>query len=330
MQKMALPAHPSTTVVSASDAAYFDLVKGLVLSLRSRAEGRALALSVFDIGLTATQRAWLVDQGAVLREPEWDFDFPGRARIPTYFKALAVRPAIPRYFPGHQIYFWIDADVWIQDHGALRVFIDAAAAGRLAIVPEIDRSYWTIHKRPRLWGQNQRCFAWAFGLRAGYRYGRHPILNAGIFALRQDAPHWALYGAALRRALTRRRFALRPPRWNLSFALAEQTALNYVVFADHAPATFLPARCNWFCAKGTPMYDPERRVLVEPNAPYDPLGLVHLAGKGTPERRWSLATPQGGAVECKLTYEDVRALGTGGVGGRSSAATAAEATLAHQ
>jgi hypothetical protein len=311
MQKMSPPAQPSITIVSASDARYFDLIKGLVLSLRSRTEGGAFALSVFDLGLTTPQRAWLADQDAGLVEPEWHFDFPGREEIPVYFKALAARPAIPQYFPGYQIYFWIDADVWIQDHSALRIFVDAAAAGKLAIVPEVDRSYWTIHKRPRLWGQNQKCFAWSYGLVAGYRYGRHPILNAGVFALPQNAPHWQLYGAALRRALTRRRLSHRPRRWNLCFALAEQTALNYVVFADRAPATFLPAYCNWFCGKGTPMYDPERQLLVEPNAPYAPLGLVHLAGERSPERCWTLATPQGGSVESKLTYEAVRALRTG-------------------
>jgi hypothetical protein len=308
MQKMASPPHSPITVVSASDAGYFDLIKGLVTSLRSRPEGRALALSIFDLGLTPPQRAWLAEQGTTFAVPVWDFDFPGRDAVPAYFKSFAARPVIPRYFPGHEIYFWIDADVWVQDHAALQIFIEAAAAGKLAIVPEIDRSYWTIHKRPRLWGQNQKCFAWAFGLRAGYRYGRHPILNAGVFALHRDAPHWRLYGEALRRALTRRRLSPRARRWSLCFALAEQTALNYAVFADGAPASFLPATCNWFCGKGTPMYDRERRALVEPNAPYGLLGLVHLAGQSTPERRWTLATPQGGSVECRLTYEEVRAL----------------------
>lgn len=314
-------AHPSTTVVSAADAPYFDLIKGLVSSLRAEAEGRALGLSIFDIGLTAAQRAWLAGQGAVFVEPDWDFDFPGRDRIPSYFRALAARPAIPRYFPGHDVYYWIDADVWIQDHSTLRIFIDAAAGGKLAIVPEIDRSYWTIHKRPRLWGQNQKCFAWAFGLRAGYRYGRHPILNAGVFALHRDAPHWQLYAAALRRALTRRRLTRPAKLWNFYFALAEQTALNYVVFADKAPATFLPAYCNWFCGKGTPMYDPERGTLMEPNAPYRPLGLVHLAGEQAPERLWRLATPQGGIVETRLTYDAVRELALRQAGATPAAAS---------
>jgi len=77
------------------------------------------------------------------------------------------------------------------------------------------------------------------------------------------------------------------------------------------------------------MYDPERRLLVEPNAPYGALGLVHLAGQRTPERRWTLATPQGGSVECQLTYEAVLALGAGGDGRtRSAAAPSLETTSA--
>ena len=93
-------------------------------------------------------------------------------------------------------------------------------------MPEVDRGYWTIHKRPKLWGQNQKAFVWAFGLRAGYRLGRNAILNVGAFALRRDAPHWELWAEAHRRALNRRRITGGTNLGNMNFFLSEQTALN--------------------------------------------------------------------------------------------------------
>jgi len=301
----------SITIVSAADSRYFYLLQELVRSLKARPRAAQIPLSILDIGLTAEERRWLEGQGAVIVVPEWEFEFPGRDHIPIYFKALAARPSLPRYFPGYQVYLWLDGDTWVQDDSVLSIYCDAAYRGKLAIVPEIDRGYWTIHKRPRLWGQNQKCFAWAFGWRAGYEYGRHPILNAGIFALHRDAPHWQLWGAALRRVLTRRRWARPSKLWNFYYSLGEQTALNYVVFADGAPVAFLPAYCNWFCGKGAPAYDTEHRMLVEPEPPHRALGIIHLAGEGMKDRRWRLCTVQGGEVETLLTYEAIAALAGG-------------------
>jgi hypothetical protein len=303
---MALDA--SVTVVSAADTTYFDLLRELVISLRQGPLSRALAVSILDLGLEAEQKRWLEEQGAGVVDPGWDIDFPGRARAPAYYKAMTARPYLPKHFPGHAVYLWIDADAWVQDDTVLDIFVSGARRGMLAVVPEVDRGYWTIHKRPKFWGQNQRAFAWAYGWRAGYRLGRNAILNSGAFALSGDAPHWRLWAEAHAAALRRRRVGRPSNASRIEFRNAEQTALNYAVFAEHAPATFLPAYCNWFCGKGTPMYDPTRRLLVEPHEPHRPLGIVHLAGKQMKERVWTLATPEGGAVKTRLTLEAVQAL----------------------
>jgi hypothetical protein len=303
---MALDA--SVTVVSAADTTYFELLRELVISLRQGPLSRALAVSILDLGLDAEQKRWLEEQGAGVVNPGWDIDLPGRARAPAYYKAMTARPYLPKHFPGHAVYLWIDADAWVQDDTVLEIFVSGARRGMLAVVPEVDRGYWTIHKRPKFWGQNQRAFAWAYGWRAGYRLGRNAILNSGAFALPADAPHWRLWAQAHAAALGRRRVGGPSSASRIEFRNAEQTALNYVVFAERAPATFLPAYCNWFCGKGTPMYDPARRLLVEPHEPHRPIGIVHLAGKQMKERVWTLATPEGGAVKTRLTLEAVQGL----------------------
>jgi hypothetical protein len=294
-----------TTVVSAADAPYFPLLKGLVLSLRRGPLASGLGLSILDLGLEPDQAAWLTAQGARLVVPGWDVEFAGRDAVPSHYRAMSARPHLPRYFPGWDVYLWIDSDAWVQDDSVLAWFIRGAQGGKLAIVPEFDRGYWTMYKPPKLWGQNQQTFAWAFDLRTGYRLGRNPVLNVGVFALRGDAPHWNRWAETHRRILRRRR--RKPPHLDnpFHFFLSEQTALNYVVFGEKLPATFLPAIGNWFCSKGDPMYDRERGMLVEPHEPHAPLGVVHLAGKGMKDRVWTLPTLQGDAVTCRLTYGEV-------------------------
>ena len=295
-------------VCTGASANYFPLLAGLVLSLRRRSFSRALPLGVLDLGFDAAQRAWLADQGAQLVEPGWDVDFPGRAEAPGYYRAMTARPHLPRHFPGYDLYHWIDADCWLQDDTLMPAFLAAADTGKLAIVAEVDRGYWTLYKPPKLWTQNHKAFAWGFGSRTGYRLGRNPILNSGVFALAAGAPHWRMWAEAHAQILNRRR--LRPPHQGdfFNFSIAEQTALNYVVFGRRQAFTLLPATANWFCGKGTPKWDAERKLVVEPHAPYTPLSIIHLAGQGMKERVWTLECLQGGTVQCRLTYDEVKAL----------------------
>ena len=294
-------------ICTAADAGYFPLLRGLVESLAEGPFARTLPVGVLDLGLADDQRAWLAARGARLVEPGWDQNFPGRDQIPPHYRAMTARPFLPRYFPGHPVILWLDADTWVQDDAVLPWYLDAAAQGKLAIVPELDRSYWTMYKPPKLWGQNQKAFAWSYGPKTGYRLGRNPILNVGAFALPADAPHWALWAEAHRAALNRRRLR-RTGLHQQGFFLSEQTALNFVVFKLRQPHTLLPALANWFVAKGHPKWDARRGLLVEPNAPYQPLGIVHLAGEGVKGRVWTLATLDGGTVETRAARDDVLAL----------------------
>jgi hypothetical protein len=302
---MSRDAAEGALICTAADAEYFALLRGLVLSLKASGFARHLPIGVLDLGLTEAQRGWLAGQGARCVEPGWDVDIPWP--VPGHYRAMAARPHLPRYFPGFGTYLWLDGDTWVQDGAVLGDFLRAAGRGLLAIVPELDRGYWTAYKPPKLWGQNQKAFAWSYGLRAGYRLGRNPILNVGAFALRGDAPHWALWAEAHRAAIRRFRLGGRSAA-NFFFQLSEQTAMNYVCFKLRQPFTLLPATANWFCGKGTPAWCAERRMVVEPHAPHTPLGIVHLAGKGMKDRLWRLPVIQGGEIETLLTWDAVAPL----------------------
>ena len=284
-------------IVSAADSGYFPLLQDLVLSVRAQRPG--VAIGVLDLGLLPDQRTWLGGRVAHVVCPEWDVDFPGRDRAPEAFKAQVARPFLPRHFPGYETYLWIDADAWLQDWRAVELYCAAAGQDRLAIVPEIDRAYKRHYKRPKLFG---RTLAWknyrqAFGWGAADRLGRNPMVNCGVFALHGEAPHWHVWGRLIAQVLQRTRFFY-----------AEQTALNYAIFAEHLPVNFLPAYCNWLAGDAAPAFDARRGLFVEPYAPHETIGVMHLAGPEQKSQRFRLQCLDGGAVETMLRYGETREL----------------------
>jgi hypothetical protein len=284
-------------VVSAADSFYFPLLQDAVSSVR--ALNPAVAIGILDLGLLADQREWLADRHAQLLQPGWDVDFPDRERAPQAFQAQVARPFLPRHFPGYEMYFWLDADAWVQDWRIVELYCAAAGRDRLAITPEIDRAYKRHYKRPKLFG---RTLAWknyreAFGWRAADRLGRNPMVNCGVFALHRDAPHWQAWQRLIARVLQRTRFFF-----------AEQTALNYAIFAEHLPVNFLPAYCNWMVGDAAPAFDARRSLFVEPYAPHEVIGVMHLAGAEQKNHTFRLSRLDGGTIETQLRYGATREL----------------------
>jgi hypothetical protein len=284
-------------IVSGADSGYFPLLRDTVLSIG--AQRPDTAIGILDVGLDAEEREWLSARVAHLVRPGWDFDFPGRARTPEVRKAQFARPFLPRHFPGYEMYLWIDADAWLQDWRAVELYVAAAGRDKLAITPEIDRAYKRHYKRPKLLG---RTLAWknyreAFGWRVADRLGRNPMVNCGVFALHREAPHWAAWARVIGRVAQRTRFFF-----------VEQTALNYVIFAERLPVDFLPAYCNWMPGDAAPMFDAERGLFVEPYTPHEPIGVMHLAGPEQKTHVFRLKRLDGGEVGTLLRYSESRAL----------------------
>src|SRR5580765_1598977 len=89
-------------VVSGADSGYFPLLQDAVRSVRAlRPE---VAIGVFDLGLAPDERDWLEGRVTTVVRPQWDFDFPGRARASQALMVELARPFLPRYFPGYRMY----------------------------------------------------------------------------------------------------------------------------------------------------------------------------------------------------------------------------------
>lgn len=129
-------------IVTAANDRFFPLLQGLVQSLLQWNPAPYAAIACFDLGLSEENRAWLEQYVEHFVVPGWDLDVAEAQRAAhPHWRALTARPFLPNYFPGYDVYQWIDADAWVQERFALDWFSSLAIKGKLAIVPEVDRAY---------------------------------------------------------------------------------------------------------------------------------------------------------------------------------------------
>ncbi|MBE9186360.1 glycosyltransferase [Microcoleus sp. LEGE 07076] len=283
-------------IITAADANYFELVRGTILSVREKPESNNVAIGFFDLGCTPEQLHWLETQVNIIKKPDWEFDFPGKNAAPHYLKGLLARPFLRRYFPDFDIYLWIDADAWVQDWQAVELLVKGAAKRGLAVVPELDRGYYLAYgKLPWYWQFVSRDYQAAFGEEVAQQLHSYPTINAGIFALQKDAPHWELWAEYLEQGLQR----------HVSL-MTDQIALNRLVYGTEMfdKTEMLPARCNWSCNFGLPVWDKQRACFVEPYLPQEAIGILHITGHK--HDLVKLATTDGDTVEISLRYQPIQ------------------------
>lgn len=264
-------------IVTGGDAVYFPLIDELRRSVLAAFPDNPPAFGVIDAGLTPAQADQLRGTGAVVATLPNDPALPAAAlRKRSALAANFGKLWLDRMFPGHDVLIWLDADTWVQDPDAVRLVEGAARTGALAIVPGGGRSW----ERPievrwlfgGLWGLAQvRSFNFKNGRHAGLPLpvlrdlGTRPLLNAGVFGLRADAPHWDAM----------RRWQARILRRGKPFT-SDQIAMALTIYVDGHKVALLPEGCNYIRPW---RFDPSRALLVQDWYPYPPVGIVHLAGE---------------------------------------------------
>lgn len=264
----------SFIVITGGDARYEPLIRELIASLRALRPAAACPVGVIDAGLTNEQTARLRAEGVKVVTPPWPVDLPERRlRGRVYLKANLAKLHLPTYFPGYETLIWIDADAWVQDFEAVELLRRGAAKGRFAIVAQFGRFAETELKLKWLLGPfaRVRSILYKNASRAGLSTAEvralatRPTLNAGAYALRADAPHWASFQAWQAKVLKKGRIFT-----------SDQLAMAGAIYLDGHPVELLPEWCNYI---GPWRFDPERRELVEYFLPNRRLGVVHMAGE---------------------------------------------------
>lgn len=267
--------------VTAAGESYASMLRGLVQSLQQWHPLAYTALACFDLGLEASTRQWLAQYASHITEPDWDLPVSQSVRIrQPHLRALTVRPYLPRHFPGYDIYLWIDADCWVQQRQALDGYLAEAARGRLAVAAEVHHTYH--HHAPLFMWQAKRLHTY-FGMDAAQRLSWSTYFNAGVFALRSNAPHWTYWAHHFDTGLN-------ASNGNLC---CDQTALNHMIWTENLPISPMPATCNWLCHLSLPAYDMAQKQFCEPATPRSPLGILHLTADSKDKR---ISTPHTGGM----------------------------------
>ncbi|MEZ6101678.1 MAG: hypothetical protein R3E01_22315 [Pirellulaceae bacterium] len=280
-------------LVTASDARYFELFRGAIESVVDVLAHENTHLCVLDLGLTLPQRRWVDSIARLVVSPDWPLDFPGRDAAASWLKGLLVRPFLRDLFPGAEVYFWFDADTMMLDRRGFDLFILGARRRGLAIVPEIDRGSGNQYGNlPLIWKETERWYTDAFGQETARILRGFPMLNAGVFAMHRDAPHWESWQQALTHAAAR----------GINM-VTDQLALNYAVYLcrNFDRTDLLPAWCNWVCNMCLPAWDIANDRFTETCLPHVPISILHLTGAAKGE--FALAAGvAGGFVPVRMRY----------------------------
>ncbi len=261
-------------IITGCDSGYFGLAQSLVRSLRRFPALAHITLGFLDFGLDDAQRAWLAAQNVEVKPGGWDMDFPGREVWETtrpWFKIYLCRPHLRQHFPGYDVYCWLDADTWVQLPQAVEQLLAAAARGGLAASPEVDRSYVKFISRPGVWQLEADIATQCLGEELGGRLRLAPSFNAGVFAMRHDAPHWEMWRHYMMLGLNR----VDPQDDNSR--MVEQVSFNAAVYLHAFPTHRFPSTYNWLACLALPYWDVSTNQFVEPAPPHAPIAIMHLS-----------------------------------------------------
>lgn len=286
-------------IVTASDENFVPLLNSLLGSLQQWHEPVSDAIGVLDVGLSSETRKALESRVDHVVQADWDVDLPEAIRAARpHYRARTGRPFLPRYFPGYDLYLWLDADTWLQERHVIEWFYQAAAGGAMAIVPSEDRCFRYTNRS--LTYRRQQLFE-HFGEAGARLYdnvmlkrSEHLYYNSGAFCLGHDAPHWKSWGDNFRSVAG-----------HLAGTVSDQSVMNYSVWTDSLPVYPLPALCNWLCHYSVPVWDPSRKKFCEPLIPHRPIGILHMTG-GAKNFRVKMRTASG-FCETNLLFDPERA-----------------------
>jgi hypothetical protein len=279
-----------TVIVSAGDAPYFSLVKGLLQSIADQRPNQDDAIGILDVGLEAAQADELRSMGAHVVPGTWDLDFLGRGNSPRWFQAMTARSHLPKHFPGYDLILWIDADCWLQDWRAIDMLKAASRGGSMAIIPEIHHAYGHTYRLAELNHNSiHDIYKLSFPEKQAKFLAASPVFNSGVFALQPDSDIWQSWTKWMEIALQGK-----PSR------MSEQCALNAAIYFDKKRFYPLPGWCNWHCGQARPLYDAANRRFLESVLPHQPISILHVTPR--PNGPVELLTTAGTKITLPLDY----------------------------
>lgn len=281
-------------IVTAADSGYFDLLIGMIKSVRQFEDCRHIPIAVFDVGFEPEHREQLEASGISVIDPAWHF---GRTAETSkkYERAALVRFFIHDYLPGYDYSLWLDPDLWLQDSSVIKRMIDGADDTGAAIAHESDRLY---RFQPWLWAWNLKHKVAGSGFWRGTVLMVRPSYNLGLYCLAEKAPHWERWRQRFQAALNR----------TDRVTPYEQFSFNEVIHIDKIPTTKLDSTDNWICDRCPPVWNKQTNLFCRPGEPFKPLSILHLAGPAK-NRTYEIEQADGGKKTMSLRFPSIDAEG---------------------
>ena len=103
-----------TCIVIAGDSNIFPLTIGCLLSI-SELRKKNITINFIDTGCSLGQLEKIITLVDRIVKFNVDLSIFPKGDLRPYWRAQACRPFIHKYFPEHEIYFWLDSDLWFQN-----------------------------------------------------------------------------------------------------------------------------------------------------------------------------------------------------------------------
>jgi len=295
-----------TLIVSGGDAKYFPLLEELVMSIRALPEGESQPVALLDGGFTEAQLARCAQLGVLVKDPGWPSEKAKRkAQGREFLKINLAKPCLDQLFPDYDVLMWVDGDTWFQTPEAIEVSTRIAHQKKLAIVTQATR----YDTRPTPF--RKKLFGWVElrnilhknAKRAGmsrkqvWQMAGRPVLNAGVYAIHRDAPHWEIWRSYQNQCIAGRG----------RLFTSDQLALGLAVYGHELAWEPLPEVCNYMWEW---MFDEAANngqgQLVEALYPHKPVSVVHLVSLDEMRDDATVTVPvktlAGGSVDLSLRY----------------------------
>jgi hypothetical protein len=278
-------------VITGCDAAHYDLAADLLASLRDACVNQ-LTIGFIHVGDVPVPPAieMVADQVVHVSDDRFLRDQRRGFRL-AY---LSVKARLPEFFPGYEVYVWLDGDTWVQNAEGLGQVIESARHGDVCMHPERDPNY-TIQDHSRVY------LSYVYGLLYGpdeaSRYVDYASINSGVFAARATSPLWRLWLEALEEVRERA-----GERADIHFS--DQIPLHRLVVSGRLTLAPLRAVNNWLTMLSLPAVNFERKKLLAPTYPFEEINIIHLIGD-TKNKSYRLGDS---GREITFRYRDIKAL----------------------
>lgn len=273
-------------IVTGADAKMEASLEGLLRSLADTGISDRAHVVVLDFGLSDAMRSRLADLCDEVIDPRPVaapmIGFLASRPLFTFYRIL-----LPTLVPGHDIYIWVDADIWVQSAEMLDVLAGFARVRDVAIVAETDPAYGNIERRHNWTVYRAKPM---YGAETAHQLAIRPYLNSGLFAAEATSPLWDVWPNHI--AEWRDRAHL---------LLSDQVTLNYLIYRKQISAYILPALYNWVCHAATPTWIMSKGYWARPLFPHTKIAVMHLTSTS---RQYSEQVTIGGqALTIDLGYD---------------------------